>query len=187
MLVHSGQMDPDERDPTNLFAAVARLKEAGRIGPSDLKIVLRATGHDATHAKKIQDFRIGDTVSLEPLVPHRQALQELFDADGLLILQGPACNRQIPAKLYEAFRTGRPLFVIADPNGDTANAVRETHVHGVVRHDSVDEIAERLCAFLTEILKDRAAGQPLATLKRYSRETRTAELAALFDSVVGQR
>jgi hypothetical protein len=183
VLVHSGQMDPEERDPTNLFAAVTRLKEACRIGPADLRILLRATGNDAQYAAKIRRFEIGDIVSLEPYIPYRQALQEMLDADGLLIFQGPVCNRQIPAKLYEAFRARRPLLVITHPEGDTAKAVQKVHIDGVVRYDSVDEIAEKLCAFVGQIRAGCAPVPDPAIVNQFSRQARAAEFAAVLDSV----
>ncbi len=183
VLVHSGLMDPDERDPTNLFAAVARLKVAGRIGCADLKIVLRGSGNDPAYSTMIHAFGIGDIVSLEPQIPHRWALQEMLDADGLLILQGPQVNRQIPAKLYETFRANRPLFVITDPEGETAKAVQKVHVDAVVRYDSVDEIAEKLWVFVGQIRAGCAPAPSPAIVNQFSRQARAAEFAAVLDSV----
>lgn len=187
VLVHSGLMEPEDRDPTNLFLALTRLKDAGRIAPADLRIILRATGYDEQYRPKIDHLGISEIVCLAPHIPYREALQEMLDADGLLIFQGPTCNRQIPAKLYEALRARRPLFVITDPEGDTAKAVQQIGVEGVVRYDSVDEIAEKLDAFVRRIRDGRAPVPSAAAVKPYSREARAAELAAVLDSVAEAR
>jgi hypothetical protein len=64
-------------------------------------------------------------VLLAPALPYREALRETMDVDGLLVFQAANCNHQIPTKIYEYFRTRRPILALTDPSGDTAAALRE--------------------------------------------------------------
>lgn len=185
-LVHSGLMEPADRDPSALFAALAKLRGRGELGPAELQVVLRATGHDARYSEQIRRHGVEDMVSLAPHRPYREALQEMLDADGLLIFQGPNCNRQIPAKLYECLRAGRPLLALADPAGDTAAVLREDGLESsIVPFGDVEAIAAALPGFLAAV---RAGSWPIAergVAARHARERGADSLATLLDGVTG--
>ena len=116
-LLHSGLVYSSERDPSCLFAAVAALKWESEISPDRLQIVLRASGNDETFRRDLIARGITDIVRLEPAVDYLRALQEMMEADGLLVLQASNCNQQVPAKLYEYLRAGRPILALTDPAG----------------------------------------------------------------------
>ena len=124
VLIHSGALYPEERDPRPFFAALADLKRDGSITAAGLQVRLRATGCDAIYRPILSQLGIDDIVELSPPVAYRDALREMLRADGLLLLQAAMCNHQIPAKLYEYFRAGRPILALTDPAGNTADAMR---------------------------------------------------------------
>ncbi len=99
-LIHAGVIYPEERDPVPFFRALAGLKRDGVIGANSLRVELRASGSEDRYRRLLAELGIADVVQLLPALPYRQVLQECNDADGLLLLQGPSCNHQIPAKLY---------------------------------------------------------------------------------------
>jgi glycosyltransferase involved in cell wall biosynthesis len=174
-LVHSGILYPSERDPRPFFDAVAELKRSGAVDAARLRVVLRATGHDATHAAEIERRGIGDVVKLEPQVPYRDALREMLKADGLLLFQASNCNHQVPAKVYEYFRARRPILALTDASGDTAAVLREGGIDTIVPLDDAAAIARGLVEFLAQV---RAGAAPVASdVERHSRRGRTAELA----------
>src|SRR5262249_28272451 len=80
LLVHSGVLYPDARDPRPFFEAVSDLLRAGRIKPSMLKIILRASGYDDLYRPQLHKLGIEGIVSLEPAVSYRQALAEMVSA-----------------------------------------------------------------------------------------------------------
>src|SRR5689334_12215337 len=112
VLVHSGLLYPYVRDPKSFFAAVSELRRSGRIAPSTLRIILRASGFEDLYRPQLLDLGINDIVFLEPTISHRESLIEMLNADGLLIFQAANCNLQIPAKLYECLRARRPIFAL---------------------------------------------------------------------------
>ncbi len=113
-----------ERDPTALFDALASLKRDGRVAASTLRIVLRASGNEAEYAAMLRDRGIEDLVQLAPGLEYLAALREMLGVDGLLLMQAANCNAQVPAKLYEYVRAGRPILALTDPAGDTARTLR---------------------------------------------------------------
>jgi glycosyltransferase involved in cell wall biosynthesis len=183
VLVHSGLLYPSERDPRAFFDALARLRRAGVIAPETLQVVLRATGFDQQYRPLLLERRIEGIVRLEPPLGYREALAELLGADGLLLFQAASCNHQIPAKLYEYLRSGRPIFAMTDAAGDTAGVLRDAGVTAVVPLDSEAKIAEGLASFLNAARDGRAVVPGPEVVRRHSRRARAGELAALLDAV----
>jgi hypothetical protein len=183
VLVHSGVLYPNARDPRCFFSALSDLRRAGEVSPSNLKIVLRASGFDELYRPQLRSLGIDDIVFLEPLISYTNSLVEMLTADGLLIFQAANCNWQIPAKLYECLRAGRPIFALTDRHGDTANVLASEGVESIVSLTSKAEITEGLIKFLSGI---RNRDQHTRSVQHHSREARTRELAHLLDSVCGR-
>jgi len=180
-LLHSGVIYPSERDPTCLFDAIASLKSHGDPLAHRLAVRLRATSDDARYRRMIDERQIGDVVQLEPAIDYVSALEEMLTVDGLLILQAASCNAQVPAKIYEYFRAGRPVIALTDPAGDTAAALAEAGTGLVAPLDSADGIIAALREFVRRT--DAHQWHPMtgAAAGRYSREHRTAEIAEIFE------
>ncbi|MBS0327045.1 MAG: glycosyltransferase, partial [Proteobacteria bacterium] len=68
-LLHSGIVYPSERDPTQLFEAVAALVGSGRLSRDAVRFRFRAAGHDAMLAELAQRHAITDVVELCPPIP----------------------------------------------------------------------------------------------------------------------
>ena len=183
LLVHSGTIYASERDPRPLFSALSELLQAGRVGPDDFKLVLRATGDDRYIGGLVDSAGIGSIVSLQPGVPYSAALAEMLNADGLLVLQAANCNYQIPAKLYEYLRAGRPILALTDPAGDTAGALRSAGVDTIAPLDSTQQIAQAVLRFIALLREGRAPLPSAKVIVESSRRARTAELARQFEQV----
>lgn len=182
-LLHSGIVYRSERDPSQLFAAIAALKSRGIVSGDDLQIVLRASGHEREYRADLDQLGIGDIVRLEPGIPYLQALQEMLSMDALLILQAANCNAQVPAKLYEYLRAGRPILALTDPAGDTARTLEAAGVGLIARLDSRAEIEAALPRFLEKVRSGEWRRASPDVVHRWSRERQTGELARLLDDV----
>jgi len=184
VLIHSGVIYPAERDPSAFLGALADLRREAKVTPSDLKVILRASGHEEMYRSYLEDLKIQDLVTLEEMIPYSAALAEMLSADGLLLFQGSTCNWQIPAKLYEYLRARRPILAMTDPCGDTAGVLTKEGIDTIVPLHSREDVARGLLDFMTRI---RAGRAPIANddaIERHSRRWRTKELATLLDSVV---
>jgi len=106
-------------------------------------------------------------------------------ADGLLILQAANCNQQIPAKLYEYLRSGRPILGLTDPTGDTAGSLCAAGIHMLAPLDRSDRIVEILEKFLRQLALGNAPVPDSDAVRTASRHIRTKALAELLDRAVG--
>lgn len=185
VLLHSGIIYPAERDPTQLFVALSMLRASGRLGPAQLRVRFRAAVHDHLLQALGAQHGVADMVELCPAVPYRQALAEMLEVDALLVMQASNCNAQIPAKIYEYLRAGRPILGLTDPVGDTAGVLRSAGLDTIARLDSAEDIARTLEAFVDAV---RTGAAPLAhaeAVQRASRRGRSQVLAELLDAACG--
>jgi len=147
-LLHSGIIYPSERDPGPLLKAISSLKQQQRI--NNVKIVLRATGHDELIQSLITENQIEDIVKIAPPIDYESALTEMLEAEGLLILQAANCNHQIPAKIYEYMRAQKPILALTDGTGDTATLLKKEGFNAIVPLDDSAKIEEGLSSFLEQ-------------------------------------
>ena len=185
-LLHAGVLYTDDRDPLPLFRAVAKLKEHGRISASSVQLDLRASGSETYYKQVIRNLNIDDLVRLLPAIPYRDALLDCADADGLLVFQGASCNHQIPAKVYEYLRLRKPIFALTSATGDTADLLRENKGATIADLAREGEIYVALPRFVDAV---RRGAHPLPdseTVRRYSRASQAAELAACLSAVAGR-
>lgn len=184
VLVHSGLLYTSERNPLPFFSSLADLKQRQIISQSNLKIILRASGNEKFYRSHVQNLGIDDIVLFECAVPYQDALHEMLHCDGLLLFQGSSCNHQIPAKLYEYLRAGRPIFALTDPRGDTANVLADAGIRTIVPLDCKEQIMHGLAEFLSLISEGHAPIPNKMEVIKHSRQARTAEFAKLLDSIV---
>jgi glycosyltransferase involved in cell wall biosynthesis len=179
-LLHSGIIYPEERDPRPLLRALGRLHAEGRLTAATLQVELRDPGFEDQYQALIESLGLRQVVRLLPAIPHRQALLEGAAASALLLLQGPSCNAQIPAKTYEYLRLGKPILALTPEGSDTAAVLAECG--GATRVDPLDEDA--IYAALPAFVRSAQTGahplpDPTATT-RYARHTHAGQLAACF-------
>lgn len=183
-LLHSGIVYPSERDPTQLMAALRKLHDAGTITPQRLRVRFRAAVAEDLLRDLAARNGVAEYLDIYPPIAYREALAEMLRADALLVMQASNCNAQIPAKLYEYLRAGRPILCLADSAGDTAHTLRAAGIDAIAPLDDAGAIAALLARFLG------LAGSPLQTLGEKSfaasasRRQRSRELASLVARVV---
>jgi len=176
-LLHAGLIYPDDRDPRAFFKALSILKKEGQITPAHLRIDLRASGSEAYYERILRELSIGDIVSLLPPLSHHAAIQDCADADALLLFQAASCNHQIPAKVYEYLRLGKPILALTPPEGDTGRLLQQTGGATVVNLADEDQIYLSFPQFLRQL---RDAVHPLpdgSRVRQYERQRQTLALA----------
>ncbi len=185
LLIHSGVLYPSERDPRPFLQALGNLKAQGRIAAAQLRIVLRASGHDTLIQSLIDAAGVADIVQLAGSIAYEPALAEMLDADALLLFQAANCNHQIPAKLYEYLRAGRPILALTDARGDTAAALRSAGIDTIVDLASSAAIEARLPQFLQAVRAGAAPRADRSIAAQFSRESQTGDLAKLLFNASG--
>jgi glycosyltransferase involved in cell wall biosynthesis len=180
-LLHSGVVYPSERDPAQFFDAIRHLADQGRIRPERFRVRFRASTTERLLENMAAERGITGFLELVPPIPYRAALEEMIRADALVVLQAANCNEQIPAKLYEYLRAGRPVIALTDPAGDTAGVMRAAGLDTVAPLDRSADIAALLLRFTDRESLERAPRPRMQYVATASRRSRAAELAQLLD------
>ena len=187
LLLHSGIVYPSERDPTQLFVALGRLKSQGELTPTDLRIRFRACVHDELLQHLAKTHGAQDFIEICPAIPYREALAEMMELDALLVMQASSCNAQIPAKIYEYLRAGKPILGLTDPAGDTATVLREAGLSDIAALDSANEIAQVLLALVRDWRRGNLLLPKALAVQKASRRGRSETLVTLLEQVAHER
>jgi glycosyltransferase involved in cell wall biosynthesis len=128
-------------------------------------------------------------VQLHGYQPHAAAVELVRSADLLFLPMHdlPAGTRAglVPGKTYEYLGAGRPILA-AVPDGDARDLLIEAGNARVCRPRDVTGIAEAIAAELRARETGRPAAAPRAdVVARYERRYQAAQLAAVFDGVLG--
>ena len=182
VLLHSGIVYPSERDPTALFDAIASLDRKGLIRPADFRIRFRAAVHDGLLRSLSSSRSVSDYIEIVPPIGYSEAIEEMMSVDGLVMLQGDNCNEQIPAKLYEYLRAGRPILGLADPAGDTGRRLIQLGFPDVAKLESSAEIEVTLLRFLSSVRSGQAFTLASESVTQFSRRAGAQRLAEILES-----
>ncbi|MCE7902620.1 MAG: glycosyltransferase [Gammaproteobacteria bacterium PRO9] len=177
LLLHSGQLYPSERDPQPFFAALSRVRQKDPGLLVNVKIRLRATGHDSIYEPLLTKHGLNDLVTLAPPISYEQAIRETLAADALLIFQASNCDSQIPAKAYECLYAGRPILALTSRLGDTGRLLTSMGIDSIAALEDSDAIYSMLLGELPKLRAGKASVPDRGHVAQLSRKFRTAELA----------
>lgn len=180
VLLHSGVVYPSERDPTQFFMALGRLQRSGALTPKDLRVRFRAAVHENMLHELALEHGAEGFIETCPPISYREALAEMMAADALLVMQAADCNAQIPAKIYEYLRAGRPILALTDPAGDTAWVLRGAGLQDIVLIDSALDIEASLPAIVANWRRGSYALPNAEAVRSASRHGRTKVFAGLL-------
>lgn len=182
-LVHSGLLYREGRNPGAFLRALAGLKERGLLEPGSLHVVLRASGNEHEYQEIVAGLKLDDLVSFAGRIDYDAALREQAAADGLLLFQGAEFNAQIPGKVYEYLRIGRPILAFTDRRGETASLLATAGNCIVASLTDEQEISSALITFLSRLKNGEVEAPDPLLVMRYSRRAGAGELARIFDRV----
>ncbi len=185
-LLHSGILYPSERDPRYLFIALYQLREEGYFVDKNIRLIFRGSGNNDLHLKQIDNFNLGGIVVMSPPLPYLDAISEMSDATGLLLLQAANCNHQIPAKLYEYLNCLKPILALTDKRGDTAALMQDLGSPYIANLDDVEAIKNTIKKFISDIIKNEPFIIPEVSVKEFSRKALTERLADVLNQFIVQ-
>ncbi len=175
ILLHSGAIYSHGRDPSALFIALASLKKMKKISKDDFCLKFRGATIDL-YQEQIKALGIADLMEFLPPINYMESLQEMMNANGLLLVQGALFNNQIPGKLFEYIRSGRPILAFTSFLGATSRALEDVEM--VV----IAENSEQLEEAIVQSIKTKVI--PRTNIDRFSRHEKTKQLSFLCNSVV---
>jgi glycosyltransferase involved in cell wall biosynthesis len=179
-IVHTGELYAG-RDPRPFLDALQAL--GPEAAPLRVAFLGRVPRGGVDLPAEVERRGLGEVVAVRGQVPYQQALQEMCQADLLLLLDGAGRRIGVPAKLYEYFGAGRPLLALAEPDGDTAGVLRES---GLPHRIAPPNDTGRIRQALAELVEGLAAGTLAApTEEQTARFTRAALAGRLSDTLDG--
>jgi hypothetical protein len=145
---HIGSVYGDRR-PDQILRAAYQLMQQGTLAPSTVKF--QFTGHFDPDALPSGDavaalLQWGALEMSTALVPRREALEQMCEADSLLLLDGNKANLgyTVPAKLFEYIRVGRPILATTAKNSPVERILAQSGLCYIsIQHDDSDEQARR--------------------------------------------
>jgi len=124
-VLHSGFLYPGGRDISTLIDVLVQLKEDTPKVFNKLHFVFRGCTPGNDILSKLRLHSLVDKMVFLPTIPFSESIQEMSEADVLLVLQGEMFNNQIPGKVYEYIRAKRPMLALTHKSGATADLLRE--------------------------------------------------------------
>lgn len=121
-MLHSGILYGEGRSPKAFLKALKSYLGKSAV---DIEVVFRGCGNETSIMEAISDLQLDDMVSIGSSVSYSDAIREMVQSDILIVFQGSVYNKQIPAKIYEYIRSGRPILALTDENGETARFLKK--------------------------------------------------------------
>lgn len=185
-----------ERNPRLFLQAVRQLIDEGGLPADGIRIRFAGVFDYPGYSDNIDCVR---NLGLEPVVevlghlPHRRALEEMKQADLLLLIgdTAPGSGDYIPGKLFEYMAVGRPILALAMP-GEAANIIGRHRLGAVADPTDLKAIKEAIMDLYREWREgtqqaeqagsSREAAAPSATAM-YERREQARMLAELLDEL----
>jgi len=145
-IVYTGSIYVGFRDPSKLFAAIARL------GPLRSRVEVRFYGPTAAQIMPLAARHgVADRVQVCGNVGYRESLALQAAADVLLLLQRdhPSDDGNIPAKFFEYLGARRPILLLGYARGVIADMIR-TRGAGFIAQDT-DDLAAQLRQWIGQL------------------------------------
>ncbi|OUR63265.1 hypothetical protein A9Q74_02875 [Colwellia sp. 39_35_sub15_T18] len=179
ILLHSGSIYSDGRDPYKLFVALSELKKEGVISSKNFSLIFRGGVCTEKHNGNISELNIDELITFAPNIPYKSSLVEMMQADSLLILQGTLFNNQIPSKAYEYIRTGKPIVALTGKNGATESLLKKMSTGF-----SADNSEDLKKIIMNMVESEQSASEDISSFSRYAK---TLELDKLLNKIVSCR
>ena len=174
------------RYPADLFASMLRLLESGRIDSASHRIKLVGRIREESPIFRdpaAQALLEGGQLSYDGLSrPRVEAFDEIATADSLLYLDFDS-GLQIPAKLFEYLRIGRPILAFTNPGSPAAHILENSGVPFEAVHpgESNERKDGKLLSFLALPPDFHAPSDWF--LERFNGQHQTRILARLLDEL----
>ncbi len=188
-IVHTGTLY-SKRSPLPFLTVIAELIRAGEISENDIKISLVGKVNIPQIEIFLAEKGLEKIVDLPGQMSRQQALDQVFSADILLLLQ-QGTKLQVPGKLFEYIRSGKPIFTICN-EGATKDIILNNKLGVVADAENVGEVRKRFVDFFKDIkATKRSGGKQLfapaqETITSFSSTVQSEKLATIFNKALSE-
>jgi glycosyltransferase involved in cell wall biosynthesis len=188
VLLHAGTLYA-ARHPNKLIGSLDRLIERGRINPDDIRLRLigwqERTSEPWTQQPAFAALRSRGCLQLEGEVPQEEAVREMAQADYLLLLDlnDTGISVQVPAKLFQYIRIGRPILAYTSAQSPCErildkSGIPHINIQSGASEDRMDEGVASLFALPSEPSRPSAWFE-----EQFNAEMQTKTLASIIQAV----
>lgn len=187
LLAHIGTMYPG-RHPNLLLESLERLTKRGIVKPGALQIFISDINTATMPNLELYERMVkeGAIVFGKERVPRSEALRITQEADLLLLLDltpGPE-SHQVPAKVFDYVRAGRPILLFTSHNSPTEMIVQNCGIPNRIVYR--DDTHERIDQMVSEFLQlPSECPEPSEWFKEtFDGSRQAAQLAGLIDGLI---
>lgn len=205
-IMYPGMLSQGNRNPRPLFAGIRLALDRKWLPEDGIQITFLGGGPYAKSAMFNQDvdqFNLRDKIHIvEERIPYREALRRVAGAEVVVVLSEPLgegpkieaerqwSHLQVPAKVYEILRLGRPMLALVS-SGAVAELLERTQSGKPVTPTDTENVALSLKHYYDDFKQNGCEyiptpGPKNALVTEYSRENLTKLLAAELNDLVPQ-
>ncbi len=172
-----------ERNPTNLWKAIAELVKKNSAFAEDLELKLVGTVSEEVIAS-IKSVGLGEKLQLPGYVSHTQAIALQQKSRLLLLIEIDSEETRgiIPGKLFEYLSAKRPILAIGPEKWDVQQILEETGSGEYFQYSEKDRLKSLISAHY-EAYKNGDSNFVKGDIQKYHRKNLTQKLASLIKSV----
>lgn len=189
-IVHAGVLF-GRRHPAKTWQALINLTRSGAIDPE--KISFHLYGHNfASFVFKgfETDPTISKLVHLHPYLPHGEMTPIILQADALWLFSGPGAksDAELPGKLFEYLRSGKPILAVIHPAGVCARELEKSGLGFIANNEDVHSIEEQLLRLYRKWESGNLLMNPdWEHIRSFERRALTQRLASVFAQTLAQK
>jgi glycosyltransferase involved in cell wall biosynthesis len=166
------------------FTALSELPQHVK---DDLQVTFFGGLYDADR-DLITELGLEACVKTESFISRREVLERQANSHVLLLLINPLWVESLPGKLFEYIANRRPILALIPPEGDAAELIKSSNAGIIVPWPDVQEARKQILS-LYEKYKQGSLPPPelvYEAVRPFERKTTAAQLANLFDRMVGR-
>lgn len=186
-IVHPGVLFA-RRHPGKIWQAIVNLVKAGKINPEKLRIEIYGRNFASFVFRGFEDDPIiRKVVQIHPYLPHDKTIDLICQADILLLFSGPGAksDAELPGKLFEYLRAGKPILGVVHPEGVCAEILLQAKSGVVASQEDTKQIEARLWELYDKWEAGNLGIEPdWSYIRQFERRKLTSRLAEVFDQVI---
>lgn len=174
-------------DPLPFFQALSELSQEITEFKNQVKFVQMGMFLDFNLPELVKKFGLENMVDLKGYLTHKESLKQLSSASTLLLIttDSPGAEVLTTGKIFEYFRTGKPILGVLPPSGAAASLIKETKAGMIVSPKNILGIKQILKDYFRKWASSELKVElDQEKLRQFERKYLTGKLADLFNRVV---
>jgi glycosyltransferase involved in cell wall biosynthesis len=182
-ITHAGRFY-NQRNPWDFLQALSEVLNDGSIPKADIGVELMGD-NSPDLAEFIHQKGLDGVVAVLGDLPHQECVSRLYRSDVLLLIE-PGRTLQVPSKMYEYIRVGKPVFGIVEKESIVAEMFAKNDIGFVSQPNNIKSIKTKLLE-LYRLYKANELAPALkpSLVERFDGKQLTKQLAITMNELLG--